>query len=491
MDYISTMQIARASLISMRNRLRRALAIGIARAAGPASTLAGHHGTAIPGYLAERIDPSILTTLGTGVAPVVLVIGANGKTTTTRLITAILERTHGSRVVTNRSGANLRQGIVTALLAQSGGGRSWSPGVLEVDELAFRSVAADLHPTVVVIMNLLRDQLDRYGEIDAVADRLARDLQALPAGTTLVTCADDPRVEALAASASRRVYRFGLAERRKTQPDHPDMSDGRALPASDPLPCPRCGRAVAIDRPATNGLGMWRCACGQERHRPDVAARIDSDRAGWIELEFDGPLIRGPSSPPLEHVRVGLAGAAGAHDAAAAVLTAIILGVDPRQAVAAIDHATPAFGRLEELDVGDRRVVLTLAKNPASVAAAAAAVVSRRPDGLLIGLADRHADGRDVSWIWDAPLDHLLEIAPTTLTGCRADDLALRFKYALGSRILSGDRPVVDPALEHALDGSLQRVQPGGTLFVLGTYTALLGIRTVLERRGLAPALPR
>ena len=137
-------------------------------------------------------------------------------------------------------------------------------------------------------------------------------------------------------------------------------------------------------------------------------------------------------------------------------------------------------------------MVLTLAKNPVSAAQAADAVATRRPDHLLIGLGDRPADGRDVSWIWDAPLDRLPTIAPTTLTGSRADDLALRFKYGRNVKSAeNGDEPRVETDLERALDSSLGRLPPNGTLMVLGTYTTLLGIRKILERRGLAPALPR
>ncbi|HEY7969609.1 MAG TPA: DUF1727 domain-containing protein, partial [Candidatus Limnocylindrales bacterium] len=154
--------------------------------------------------------------------------------------------------------------------------------------------------------------------------------------------------------------------------------------------------------------------------------------------------------------------------------------------------ATPAFGRLEELRIADRGVVLTLMKNPVSAAQAAEAVAARRPDHLLIGLGDRPADGRDVSWIWDAPLDALPGIAPMTLTGSRADDLALRFKYGRDAACRADvDEPRVETELERALDSSLRDLPPNGTLMMLGTYTTLLGIRKILERRGHAPAFPR
>ena len=196
--------------------------------------------------------------------------------------------------------------------------------------------------------------------------------------------------------------------------------------------------------------------------------------------------------PAAEAIHLRLTGAAGAYDAAAAVLAATTLGLDPTTAVAAIDRATPAFGRLEEIDVGGKRVVLTLAKNPASLAQAAEATAVRHADGLLIGLGDCPADGRDVSWIWDAALESLPRSQSLRLTGTRADDLALRFKY--GSDGDASDDPrryIVDGEIGHALEASLGQIRRGETLMVVATYTTLLGIRQLLERRGAAPAIPR
>jgi UDP-N-acetylmuramyl tripeptide synthase len=260
--------------------------------------------------------------------------------------------------------------------------------------------------------------------------------------------------------------------------------------AVDPPPCPGCG--ARLDGGSFGPDGGWHCAaCGLDRPPLDLAVRIDGmDPTGWLALSFAGPVARSADGR-LPDARLRLTGSAGAYDAAAAVLTAIAIGIDAKTAIHSLDRATPAFGRLEEMSVADRQVVLTLAKNPASLAQAATAVETRRPDGLLIALGDRPADGRDVSWIWDAALDRLPDLAPTTLAGDRADDLALRFKYATRQPSGRTSSPVVERHLERALDTSLGRVRPGGTLMVLATYTPLLGIRRVLERRGLASAMPR
>jgi UDP-N-acetylmuramyl tripeptide synthase len=477
------MQQSRGTRAAAANRVRRTAALAAARAASSLSRLGGHRGSALPGLVAEWIDPSILAGFRDRLNPVILVAGANGKTTTTRLAARIIERATGIRPISNRSGANLSQGIVTALIAERARIGAEIPAVFEVDEFALSRVASALRPDVVVMLNLLRDQLDRYGEIDTIARRWKGDIGRLPPATQLVICADDPRLESLAGSTDRRVRRFGLglADDAAARPQ-----TGGGAARLDPAPCPRCGERVDALSGSKTGLGPWRCpTCGLERTELDLSVRIDGvDASGWLLLT----LADKAEMPP---VRVRLSGGGGAYDSAAAVLAAIAAGIEPEAARWGIDGATPAFGRLEEIRVDDRLVVMTLAKNPASVAEAADAAAARRPEGLLIGLADRPADGRDTSWIWDAPLDPLLRLAPTTVTGNRAEDLALRFKYGMsGTQSTRPPSLIVDSAVEHALDGSLSRGPRGGTLMILATYTALLSIRRVLERRGVASAVP-
>ena len=459
----------------------------------------GRPATSLPGWIAERIDPDILAELRSRVGPVVLVCGTNGKTTTTRLVARILEHETGQPPVSNRSGANLSQGIVNSLLtaAPSRAGAT-AAAVFEVDELALPHVALQLQPEVVVILNLVRDQLDRYGEVDAVERRWLEAFAAMPSRPEVVVCADDPRVESIASAPGLSVHRFGLDRGRDGSGQARGAADVEATGAGMPAPCPRCGGPTDVDD-ASASVGAWRCpSCGYRRAALDLGVRIDGEEDRWLRLAFElrrgTPAAAGAATAPtgpLGSARVRLTGSAGAHDAAAAVLAAITLGLDPVRVVRAIDGATPAFGRLEELSVGGREVILSLAKNPASAAQAAEAAAARKPDRLLIGLGDQAADGRDVSWIWDARLDALAAIAPLSFTGDRADDLVLRFKYGDAVATQSVGTCVVEPRLERALRDSIERVRPGGTLMVLGTYSTLLGIRRVLERRGQADAMPR
>jgi lipid II isoglutaminyl synthase (glutamine-hydrolysing) len=485
---------------SRTDGFRFAAAVTAAVAAGRAARMVGHHATSLPGLLAERIDPSILRAIGSDIGPVAMVLGTNGKTTTTRLLARIVASVDGTPPITNESGANLRQGIVTALIdgrRHATHARRRTPVVLEVDELAFSGVAASLRPKVVVVLNLLRDQLDRYGEIDSVEARWTRDFRALPADCVLVTCADDPRVEAIARASGHSVRRFALSS---SPPDRSEAggADGSwhgasAIAGVDSACCPTCGHRLAYRLVAVEGLRDWECpSCGTRRADPDLlVASLGADEAGWSRLIFEEPGGRQPIPDVAQPIRVRLTGTAGAYDSAAAILAAEALGVERVRAVEALDGATPAFGRLEEIDVGGKHVVLTLAKNPSSVAQAAEAVAVRQPDALLIGLGDRPADGRDPSWIWDSMIDRLPAVDSVVLTGSRAEDVGLRFKYSTDQVAEGRRRPRVRPPIKRAIDDSLDAIRPGGTLMVLATYTTLLAIRDEVQRRSVSPRLAR
>ncbi len=478
---------------SNRSRgLRRLVAILLAATARRAVRLVDHGGTSLPGMLAELVDPTILAGLAADLGRVILVVGTNGKTTTARLTARIMAGVDGRRPIANRSGANLRQGLTSTLVAEAklhGGLRT--PGrtaVFEVDELALPAVLEAVRPSVLVITNLFRDQLDRYGEVDTVIDRWRDALARLPATTVIVDCADDPRVDRLALDSGLPTIRFGLGQGSHGADGSPDGDSpfDRAAPAvADPVACPSCDRPLVFAWRSIGHLGDWACPVGHVRRaEPDLTVQFGGTANGPSRVRFRGAF--GESGATI-HLR----GASGAYDAAAAVGAAMAVGVQPTDAIRALDGATPAFGRLEEMSVGRRRIVLALAKNPASLTESAHEAASRHPDALLLGLSDESADGRDVSWIWDVDFERFRGIPAIGLTGTRADDLALRLKYARLPAAAAWPIVAIEPIVERALDAMLARIQPGGTLVVLATYTSLLGIRRTLERRGVVSAIPR
>ena len=469
------------------------MAVAGARAGRLAVRMAHHDGTSLPGMLAERIDRSVVGGLAADLGRVVIVVGTNGKTTTSRLTARILESVDGAAPIANRSGANLRQGLASTLLAQAASNGHLRPAgrsaVFEVDELALERVIDDIPPTVLVILNLFRDQLDRFGEVELVVERWRSTLRRLPSSTIIVSCADDPRVDALAVASGHRLIRFGLMG------DEPGQAPSNALvtkpgdapeAALDPISCPVCRSALNTNWRSIGHLGDWACPLGHVRRSPPEIA-VRAAPAAWPDptvITIEGRFGRMTA-------RIHLAGLAAAYDAGAAVAAAVALGIEPGTAIAALDGATPAFGRLEEAWIGRRRIVLALVKNPASMTESAEVAVAMAPDGLLLGLSDEPADGRDVSWIWDVDLRRLSAVPLIGLTGTRRDDMGLRLKYS--DTPGSPRRAIVaqDGRPGTVLTAMLRAIPVDGTLVVLATYTSLLAIRSILEQHGAVPAAPR
>jgi UDP-N-acetylmuramyl tripeptide synthase len=445
----------------------------IARAVGALSRRLGRGGgTSAPGRVLLRLRPNAIEELAAGLGRGSLVVGAtNGKTTTARLITGCVDAV-GWRTVANRAGANLVFGVATALL--DGSARRPRPefGLFEVDEFALPEVAARVGPRVIVLMNLFRDQLDRYGELEAIADSWQRMIATLPTTTTLVLNADDPAVAALADGVHPTVF-FGI--------DDPDIGLAELPHAADSIRCRVCSGPLEYDRVVLGHMGIWRCpSCGAHRPDPTVRARrvrLDGTHGAELELETpEGDLT----------TRISLPGMHNAYNATAAAAAASALGIANAVVGPALAGAVPAFGRAERVTFDGHEIVLLLAKNPAG-ANVTVQTVELEPDPLhlLIALNDRTADGKDISWIWDVDYEPLLpRLASLVVTGDRAYDLALRFVYGGCER----SQVHVVPEPERALDLSLSMLPPDRPLYVLPTYTAMLGLRDILVRRGAADA---
>ncbi len=468
--------------------LRRSLAVGVTTFARQAVRLVGHRGTSLPGLIARKIDPSLVSSLAADLGSVVFVVGTNGKTTTARLAARIFESVDRTPPLANRSGANLAQGIASTLVAEADRfGRLRHAGrtaVFEVDELALERVLDDTIPTVLVVLNLFRDQLDRMGEVETVIERWRGALLRLPRTTIVVSCADDPRVDALIVASGLPLIRFGLAAGKATVST---VEEGDQSSLVDAVGCPVCGAPLVTTWRSIGHLGDWACPLGHvRRSTPDISVSVASPEQGIgpAVITFDGSFGR-------MSARVHLGGLSAAYDAAAAVTAAIATGITPAAAIGALDGATPAFGRLEEAWVDRRRIVMALVKNPASMTESVEVAAALVPDGVLLGLSDEPADGRDVSWIWDVDLEPLRAVTAIGLTGTRRDDMALRLKYEPHPTSAAWRVVTRVGAPEVALAAMLESVPAEGTLVVLATYTSLLAIRSQLERSGLVPAMPR
>jgi lipid II isoglutaminyl synthase (glutamine-hydrolysing) len=436
-------------------------------------------GTALPGHLAARVDPGLAGGLAAGLPNgCVLVTGTNGKTTTTRIIVGAA-RAAGLEVITNPEGSNLLGGITTSLLVRANSrGTLAVPGsaigIFEVDEGALPQAVEALSPRLVVITNLFRDQLDRYFEVDFVAQLWRRALAALSPSATVALNADDPLVAYLGEDLPVKVVYFGLDDREWARPALEHAADSRR--------CPKCSHDLLYELSFYAHLGHYACKeCGWRRPDPRFAA--------WkVRLNgVDGSQSH-VSTPEGDRVfELALPGLYNACNALAAATGASCLGVDPDLVQVAARGTASAFGRFERVSVDGRQAVLLLVKNPSGFNESLRLVLSgERPRHLLLGLNDNGPDGRDVSWIWDVDFESCARrLSRLTVSGRRAADLALRLKYAgLPGPDPGSPAPVTDPEIVRAFFRALELTPPGDTLYALVTYTTLWALRRELVRRG-------
>jgi UDP-N-acetylmuramyl tripeptide synthase len=447
----------------MRPPIPLVLEAAAARAAGGLSRLAGRGGgTTLPGKLLWKVDPAAIDRLAARLSGgTVLVSATNGKTTTTAMAAEILRPR--VRLATNSSGANLVSGVASTLLRA----RNAELGLFEADEAALSELATRLRPGALLLCNLFRDQLDRYGELEHVAARWRRAVAALPEAT-LVVNGDDPLVGDLADGRAGSLV-FGI--------DDPRHARAELQHAADSKYCLRCGAPYAYAAAYVGHLGDFRCPNGHHaRPQLDVAAR---------EIELRG--LDGTSftlSTPRGDARVDLAlpGLYNVYNAVAAASLALALDVTLEDAASGLGRFSAAFGRFERIPIGDRRLLMLLIKNPAGANEAVRTILDGGGTKIaVIALNDAIADGRDVSWIWDVDFEALGDgLHRLVATGSRAAELALRFAYGG----LPRERIDVIPSLEAALDRGLELTPQGGELTVLPTYTAMLALRRIVAARG-------
>ena len=451
-------------------RTRAAFLLG--RVAAQALHLVGRGGTALPGLLVETLAPDWpLQVAGSLSQGAVLITGTNGKTTTSRLL-GLMAEAAGWRVLRNAAGSNLMRGIASTFVQGWQQLRKDPPllGVFEVDEATLPYAAQALRPRVLVFTNLFRDQLDRYGEVDTVATLWRHTIAQSGEAARLVLNADDPVVAGLADgnAASALVY-FGIEDLAldKRELDH----------ASDARWCPRCGSELCYSAVFYSHIGHYRCQqCGYARPRPQVVVeRVElkgvRESRVWLRTPW-GNWEEGLPLPGLYNVSNVLAAIAAAH----------ALELPPEAIAHALRHISPAFGRGESLQIEGRRVHLLLVKNPAGFTQVARTLAQQPGElHLVVALNDGFADGRDVSWIWDADLTALAgRCRLVVVSGRRAEDMALRLRSA--GVLPSASAWLLEKDLARALRLALARTPEGGELFVLPTYTALLEARAHLAR---------
>jgi lipid II isoglutaminyl synthase (glutamine-hydrolysing) len=456
--------------------------LALARAVGVLSRLRGGGATSAPGKVLMRLEPHAIGTLGSRLTRgSVLISATNGKTTTATMAAGVLQQA-GIRLVHNQAGANMAGGIAATLLgaARPRGAIAGELGLFEVDELWLSSLAQQLHPRAILLGNLFRDQLDRYGELDTIAHSWEQVLQEGKA--QLVLNADDPLVADLGRERPGALY-FGL--------DDDSLALEGMAHAADAKHCRRCGAPYVFDAIYLGHLGHYHCPnCGRSRPTPTVSAtdvHLEGVRSARFTLHT-----------PAGHAEVKLAlpGLYNVYNALAAAALGTALDVPLATIASGLSSAKAAFGRAETVALSlpagpggsppsERELRIMLIKNPAGANEVLRTLALEPGEHDLLGvLNDQIADGRDVSWIWDADFELLAaRIRLATCSGSRAADLAARLKYAG----VAPSQIRIREDLASALDAAAaERGQHAAPLYALPTYTAMLALRELLVARGEA-----
>jgi UDP-N-acetylmuramyl tripeptide synthase len=443
----------------------------------------------LPGRIARKVSRGVLGQLARQARNgVVAITGTNGKSTTSGLLSSILN-TAGLDIVHNYQGANLVTGITACLVDAA----SWDGKIdtdyciFEIDEAAFPLIAAEAEIHTVVVTNLFRDQLDRFGELDTTASLIEKGIKIK--NSLSILNADDPNVSQLAPN-SKRIY-FGIAaidedteEQKHRHKRNHSTADGtlvhsghKEISNAELGYCGKCGEEVHYEKVYYGQLGRWACSnCENKRPQPDVYAtnvRLFPDHSRFT-MHLNGDELE---------IHLLIPGLFNVYNALAAATAAQSLNVTHESIRHGLKDYKTLFGRSEKVSIAGKEVFIQLIKNPAGTSQAVSAVVADEKSHVLIAINDNLADGRDISWLWDADFEQLGEKNRTvTVSGQRAEDMALRMKYAG----MTADKISVVPSLSKALDDALAATPADHTLWLLPTYTCLLELQKILKARGVS-----
>lgn len=448
-------------------KVRFWLALWAGKIVGIIIKILGKKGTTFPGFIARKIYPEIIKFLALSFKEgTVIITGTNGKTTTNNLLASILE-TAGIKVAFNREGANMLTGITGALLQNtsfSGKGKA-DILLLEVDEATVPGLCEQLTPRIAVITNFFRDQLDRYGELDTTI-KLVKD--ALPPDTELILNADDPLVAQIGIGKPQ-VYYYGVQSLPSSKEESNETREGRY--------CATCGQELTYTLFHYGQLGIYQClACGFKRPGPDIEALDIHQGEQGISFRVD------------EEYSIPLLGSYNLYNALAAFCAADCLGVAREDIRLGLMRFVSDAGRMERFTLQGYDLTLTLVKNPTGFNQVIQTLGEiDKPLHLLIAINDLAADGRDISWLWDVDFELLAakktDIHQLLCSGLRAEDMALRLKYAG----FAEDKIVIEKSLTQAVErlGEYHNIDKDAVL-ILPTYTALFPLRDILVTKRIA-----
>lgn len=443
--------------MKLLDRIRLGLAVAITKTVTAlVQKLRLGAGSVLPGEISRRLHPRLLNLLCEQVQQsLILIVGTNGKTTTSLLLRTILEA-RGAKVTHNATGANLVNGLITALLADTNllGKLNADYAILEVDENIVPFLVKECQPNIILGLNLFRDQLDRYGEVDTISQKWQDAILPLPEATTVILNADDPTLCHLGKNLPQTVLFFGLNE--------PQLYLDAIPHAVDSIYCPVCGTSLNYQGVYLSHLGDYHCS-----NCDFTKAKLDINSQEWEQI---------------------LVGVYNKYNTLAASLTAKTLGVSTTLIKQEIQNFKAAFGRAEELIIKGKKVRILLSKNPVGMNETIRTVNEIKAQGqsetTLLVLNDRAPDGTDVSWIWDVDTEKLVAKGGTIIiSGDRVYDMALRIQYSQELLNQTNLNLIIQENLKQAIETALKSTPPQHTLHILPTYSAMLEVRQILTGR--------
>ncbi len=444
--------------MQLTDKIRLGLAVATAKSiTGLVQILRLGAASVLPGEIARRLHPQLLSLLCEQIKQgVILIVGTNGKTTTSLLLRQILEN-QGYKVSHNMTGANLINGLITSLLKDTNlwGIINKDYAILEVDENVLPLVLKQCKPSHILGLNLFRDQLDRYGEVDLISYKWQNAITPLPEDTYIILNGDDPTLTYLGTNLPQKVLFFGLSE--------PELYLDEIPHAVDSIYCPSCGHLLEYQGVYISHLGDFSCpSCGFAKQKLAV------NSAEWYQI---------------------LIGVYNKYNTLAAGLVAETIGISKQAINETITNFKAAFGRAEELTFEGKKVRILLSKNPVGMNETIRTVTQLKKEGkastLLMVLNDRIPDGTDVSWIWDVDTEKLVELGGNlVVSGDRVYDMALRLNYSR-ENLNNGCRLIVKENLVEAVKTALEMTPETETLHIIPTYSAMLEVRQILTGRSI------
>lgn len=436
-------------------------AVSIAKLAHKTLNVFNSKGTSMPGKVLSKVCPKFLSEVKNHVSGELFVVtGTNGKTTTSGILAQILKEA-GRKVIYNSSGANMPNGIITALALGFDTEDDIDNLVIESDEAYLKNVLMQLSFDYLILTNLFCDQTDRYSDPKVTASKIQEAVSLINPNLKLIVNADDPNLDAIGEGREKIFYGLSSVE----------FYDSDINTAQSQVRCGSCSRVLDYGSRYYSQLGLWSCACGRKRPKLDVSgkAKIFKDYS-YLDVTYNDK----------NYVfKLKITGLYSVYNALAAISAALAAGVGRKYILKALDNYEPAFGREVRLKYKGKDITLYLVKNPAGANETLRKIEGAKGAVLLIAVNDQHADGRDVSWLWDTKFEALADFDNVIyLSGSRADDVALRLKYAhfdTGSLVINND-------VKSALNEALNSLEKDERLIILTSYTPLATLQKILKQ---------